>query len=333
MGEKTTVVNSEQTRERQLTSDEIAFNTKQLEILDKQLSAIDKSNEFQQGVFTSIEPVLQDYGKLLQSQVADLNDPITQQIQQKAKELQSQQLDFAAETLPIQRELLQEQLDTIKRGGAATPEQQAAIDEYTQAALESGTTDINRFLDETVGRIRNELAPSRGLRPGDTPILDEADRAAAEAVRQRGQLQSGLQAANVTAKINLPLAIQQLTGAQSQSQQGINLATQQFANTLSSNAAANRLQVSQLLGGAIGGGTSGGLGLAGINPSGFIQSGNYTSRGTTTQTENDPLGGLGGILSGAGAALKGLGAVGLFGPVGAGLSAGTMAFNSGSPIY
>lgn len=308
MGSSTTVETSG-TQTRTLSPQEIDYNNKQLAILDKQLSAIQQSNDFQQGVFNTLQPIINDYGTLLKQQVGDINDPVTQQILQKSKDLQLQQLNYASDTLPIQKELLQAQLDQIKSGGAATPEQQALIDKYTQAALSSGTTDINRFVDTTAQKIRNELTPARGLRPTDTPITNIGDLTSAEATRQYGQLESNLQAANAAAKINLPLAISQLTGAQNTAQQNINLATQNFSNTLAQNAATNRLNISGLLGNTLTNAQTGGVGLARISPSSFFPSGTTSYSGTQTVSQGF---GLGSILSGTGSLLSGLGAVGFF---------------------
>ncbi len=307
MGDKTTVVNNQSTT-RELSQDEIEFNTKQLELLTTQVEVLNSSAEFQQGQFDAVAPLIAQQSQLLESQIADLNDPVTQEIQQRSRELQLSQLEAAQADLPIQQELRQLQLDEIRRGGAATDEQKALIGEVTDRALESGEIDIDRFLDDALGRLRTELAPARGLRPGDTPITDVGDRVAAEAVRQRGQLVSNLRGAQASAELNFPLAVSQLTSGQAGFQQQVGQATSQFQAQLAAAASQNRLQVSNLIGSSIGQTGSGGIGLTSVSgPGGFIQSGTTTSSGTSTESTSL---GLGSILAGAGGLLTGLGGVG-----------------------
>ena len=295
MGSKTTV-------QRNLDQSEIDFNTKQLELLTKQVEVLGQSSDFQAGIFESIEPLIDQQTQLLESQITDLDDPVVQEIQQRSRDLQLAGLEAAEADLPIQQELRQLQLDEIRRGGAATDEQKALIGEITERGIESGQVDIDRFLDDALGRIRNELAPARGLRPGDTPITDVGDRAAAEAVRGRSQLVSRLRGAQASAELNFPLAASQLTSAQAGFQQQFGAASSAFQAQLAQAASTNRLQVSNLIGGSIGQAGGSGTSLGSIGPGGFIQSGSQTQ---TTQP------GLGTILAGAGRLFMGLGKTGL----------------------
>jgi hypothetical protein len=304
MGSKTTVNSSQQ---RNLTGDELQFNQRQLDLLERQITLLDESADFQRGAFEAIGPLIEQQSQLLSAELDDLNDPVSQEIRSRSRELELQQIEFAGETLPVQRELLESELERIRRGGAASDEQKALIGDVTERSIEAGTADIDRFLDDALGRIRNELAPARGLRPTDTPILDVADDAVAEAVRQRGQLTSGLRAAQASAELNFPLAASQLASAQTQFQQSFGLDTAAFASRLSESASSNRLRVSELLRANIGDVSGRGIDLASITrPSGFIESGNFTSSSTQRASP-----GIGAILTGAGAGLRGLGAVGI----------------------
>ena len=99
----------------------------------------------------------------------------------------------------VSYEILQIRLEELRRGGAASPEQLRLIEEAGGAALEAGGVDIERFRTESLDALRNELAPSLGLRPSDTPILDRGGRVAAEATRQGGQLSSRIRQAQASA--------------------------------------------------------------------------------------------------------------------------------------
>ncbi|KKM75931.1 hypothetical protein LCGC14_1385310 [marine sediment metagenome] len=129
------------------------------------------------------------------------------------------------------------------------------------------------------------------ISPTDTPFIDRAARIAEEAVRQQGQLVSGLRQAEATAKLNFPLAAQQLQSAQTQFQQQLRESTSQFQGQLRNNAFLNRLRLSespQQLG----------LGLAtGVS----VPSLGRAPGGSRTVTSGGGGGiGIGGILSGVG---------------------------------
>ncbi len=184
MSSKTTVKPADPSPE------ERALQTKQLELATFQLSELQKQSALQ-------EQFASDIGPLLEQQAAD-----AQQARERGDAL-----------FPIQEELLQLALEDIRRGGAATPEQIELIQQAGDAALERGGTDIERFRTESLDAIRNELAPSLGLRPSDTPILDRGARVAAEATRQGGQLAAGIRGAEASAQLNFPLAQSQLLQA------------------------------------------------------------------------------------------------------------------------
>ncbi len=265
MTSKTTVQPSEPSAE------ERALQGKQLELATFQLEELRRQSTLQQEFAA-------DIGPLLEQQTADA---------QLARE-RSEQL------FPIQEELLQLALDDIRRGGAATPEQIDLIQQAGDAALERAGVDIERFRTEGLTALREELAPSLGLRPGDTPILDRGARVAAEATRQGGQLAAGVRGAEATARLNFPLAQSQLLQSSALGQQNLAQATSQFQDQLRQAAFTNRLNLQSNVGGL-------GLGLAtGVSvPFPGFQRGSTTSSGGFGLKEVAGLaGGAGGLLTG-----------------------------------
>ena len=265
MGSKTTTTVDPPSEE------EKALQQKQLELADFQLEELRRQSELQQQFAA-------DIGPLLEQQTAD-----AELARERGEAL-----------FPVQEELLQLALDDIRRGGAATPEQIGLIEEAASAGIAAGGVDIERFRTEGLEALREELAPSLGLRPGDTPILDRGARVAAEATRQGGQLAQRFRGAAATAQLSLPLAQSQLLQASALGQQSLGLATQQFQEKLRQAAFTNRLNLQSSIGGL-------GLGLAtGVNVGfpGF-------QRGQTSTTSG--LGTFIGPLLGAAGA--GLGAI------------------------
>ncbi len=123
--------------------------------------------------------------------------------------------------------------------------------------------------------MRNELAPSLGLLPGDTPILDRGSDIAAESARQQGQLVNRLSAEKAGSSLTFPLAAQ---GFQAQ---------------LAQNAFKNRLAL-------LGQDVSIGLGLAQAaspNPGFFGPTGEKTK---DFLGADDIIGATGGLLMGLG---------------------------------
>ncbi|MCZ6522550.1 MAG: tail fiber domain-containing protein [Alphaproteobacteria bacterium] len=214
---------------------------------------------------------------------------------------------------PIQEELLNLALEDLRRGGAATPEQISLIAQAGDAALERGGTDIERFRTDSLEALREELAPSPGLRPSDTPILDRGARVAAEATRQGAQLAAGIRGAEATARLNFPLAQSQLLQQSSLGLSRLTEATRQFQDQLRSSAIASRIGLFQSVGGQ-------GLGLANTartNIAGSLSSLRDVRLGSGTQTTSgfgQTVLGLGSVLSGVGAAGSLFGAGQVFGP-------------------
>ena len=200
---------------------------------------------------------------------------------------------------PIQDELLQRQLEDIRRGGAATPEQIARIDESTRAGFAAGSADIDTATEEGLKLLREELAPGLGLRPSDSPILDRGATLAREGVRQKSALGLGLQSAAAAAKLNYPLAATQVFGAQRQAERGFGESVLNFQQQLQQQAFQNRLA----LGGQI---TQGGLGLAGGGGSSALDAmtrARYAAAGTSTSREAG-LSDYGAVAAGLGALIK-----------------------------
>lgn len=208
-----------------------------------------------------------------------------------------------AELQPIQDEFLQLALEDARRGGAASPEQIRLIDEAADAALARGEVDISRFETQGLESLREELAPSLGLRPTDTPILDRGGKLAAEALRQRGALSESLRGASATARLNFPLSVTQVQGGFNLGQQGLLEATRSFQANLQQQAFANRLGIADLTSGI-------GSRLVG-NPAGTLSSAlNPLTQSrlaqTTQRTSGFGLNQIGQLASGVGGLLTGI---------------------------
>lgn len=230
-GSDTTVVNSPPPPPTQA---ELDIQGKNSQILSEQLDAIKAQNSYQKNLYDKVGPLF-DY------QISQMDQQ--KQLDPLSLELQKQQLNSAIKNGPIQDELLQRQLDQIKNGYAATPEQSRLIDQDTDAQLAAGKSDLSEFSRLGLEQIRNVLAPSAGLRPGDTPITDRGFQLEREGTRQFGQLESGLRSANANAKLNYPLASAGVSNASSQFQQSLQQSVRDFQTQLATQAAQNRLSL------------------------------------------------------------------------------------------
>ena len=257
------------------TAEETALTVKQTELAQFQLEELRRQTDLQQAEQERLAPLIAQFEELAPLQF----------------ELAKSELERVQRQGPISDELLQLELDAIRRGGAASPQQLDLIGQATEQGIALGESDISRFQGTATERIAQELAPSLGLRPSDTPVQDRAARVASEAVRQQGQLVRGLRQAEATAKLNFPLAAQQLQSAQVQFQQGLFQATSEFQSQLKNAAFLNRLRLSESP-------QQFGLGLAtGFSPN----IGAQFPRGSTTRTSSSPsLSGIGSVLSGIG---------------------------------
>jgi len=283
MGSKTTV----KTDIPEATAEEKQLQQANFELAQEQLSAIKRLGAFQEEQFEAQRP-----GFEAANREAEIRRGLETPEQQEARirsEFERTQATGAA-----QDELLQLQLEQLRSDGSATPEQKALIEQATGAALEAGESDISRFLAKGIEQVRTELAPSRGLRPGDTPITNAGFDLAEEAQRQQGQLVSNLRGAQASAELNFPLAQQQVQGAQLTSQQQIQAASKQFQDQLSQQAFQNRLAL-----------TSGqpSLGLSGPNLQSNLATQRIAGAPTTTSKSGFGLGEVGAAASGIGSVL------------------------------
>lgn len=227
---KTTVVNTPAPR----TAEEIEAQRLMLEELRRG-----------NALAVQMQPLLQQQITQQQSSIdrqAALDRLITpeMQAQQALEDFQRSQRTGAS-----QEELMRIQLEAARQGTKATPEQLAAINEATAAAQSQGESDIGRFLQQTLRQINEEAAQASGLRGTDAPMLRLSERAGEEAARQQGQLTSTLQGANANARLNFPLAQQQLTAGIASQAQSLNQGALQFQQQLQQQATANRNQLGQ----------------------------------------------------------------------------------------
>jgi hypothetical protein len=128
-------------------------------------------------------------------------------------------------------------IEDLERGGAASPEQVKLIGEATDAQIEGARSDIEEFQQRGMRLLSRELAPSLGLRPGDTPILDRGGELQQEGLRQFGQISRGARAAEAQARLNFPLAVSNLMG----NQINFNTAAQDFQSSLRQQSFNNRM--------------------------------------------------------------------------------------------
>jgi len=158
---------------------------------------------------------------------------------------------------PMQDELMQMQLDQLRQGGRATPEQLALIKEATDRGIEAGSGDIDEATRRGVGLISDELANSRGLRLTDSPLMNEAGRLARTGMDQKASLINNLRAGQAQAALNYPLAVNQLQSSMGMGQQNLMQSSQQFQDQLRIQAHQNRLAMT-------GQAASSGIGLGGL---------------------------------------------------------------------
>jgi hypothetical protein len=190
--------------------------------------------------------------------------------------------------LRAQSQLLFDELGRIQAGpGVPTEQQLAAIEDARRAQVASGEFDIERGETEAYRALREELAPRLGLRPTDTPIRQRGGFISAEALRQRGQLAQTAAQAAAQARLQYPLAANQLLSQQTQFQQGLSNSVSQFQEQLRQQAFNNRLLLSSQLGQVGAQAGQFGLGLAtGIQPqsSAFANIANAQQIGTVNTT-------------------------------------------------
>lgn len=201
-------------------------------------------------------------------------------------------------------QLLQQEMSRFASGNLATPEELAQIDAATNAAQTSGNIDIERSSSQALEQLREELAPQLGLKPTDTPIQDRAGRVAAEELRQKGQLTATLAGQKANSILNLPVNRSQILTNTLGQLSNLDMQRSQLAES----AFINRLRLAGQISGT-------GLGFAsGVNSTlpaltgtiGQNTTGSSTSGSTSGSWLNflpaigQGIGGVGGLLSGAG---------------------------------
>ncbi len=192
----------------------------------------------------------------------------------------------------VQDQLLAIELERIQAGGGATQREKDLIAESTNQALALGGSDLQQAAIQGIDLIKNELAPSLGLRPEDTPIIDRGGQIVTEGLRQFGQLERSLRGAQATAELNFPLARDQALAAQSGFTQQLGQSAAEFQRALQGQASNNRARL-------LGLGTVGGLGLQGASAQGLsiLQQGRQVNTRTSGRQSQNFGGALVSVLS------------------------------------
>lgn len=272
----------------------IKLNT---DLAKRQLANLDSLQPFQQELLKLTMDDLRRQGAMNTA----LEGAVTPEQQAAAYKAE---FDRAQKLGPVQDELLQLQLDQLRRGGAATPEQEKLIRESTEAGISAGSGDIDAATQRGIGLIADELANARGLRLSDSPISSEAALLAREGQIQKGSLVKNLRAAEASAKMNYPLAVQQMQSGIASTQQQLAQSAAQFNVDLRQRAYQNRLalagQTSQQ---GIGLASIGGGGAAALNALTGSRLANSTQSRSVSNSLSGPekLNTLGNLASGIGA--------------------------------
>lgn len=272
------------------TEEERRLTALSAELAQKQLDSINQLQPFQLELLKSSQADLNRTNRLNSAMDAAIT-PEMQAQQARAEFDRNQRLG------PMQDEMLKLQLDQLRQGGRATPEQIQQIKEATDASIAAGTNDINTQTSRGIGLISDELANSRGLRLSDSPIKSEAALLTRAGNDQIGSLTTNLRANQANAVLNFPLAAQGVQSGINQSQQGLNQAAQNFQNQLRQQAYTNRLAMT-------GTAQSGGIGIASIGPGNSALSALTNSRmagATTNSSRNPSLADWGALAGGIGA--------------------------------
>lgn len=167
--------------------------------------------------------------------------------------------------------LFADELQRLQQGPEASPEQQELINQIAESRIQAGSSDIQAALQDSLGLLRSELAPSRGFRPEDTPIQDRGQVLAKESLRLTEDLINQARGQQAQQLLDYPLAASQLRGQQVRSLQdiglqesqfgrGMGLSLQQFQDQLRTNDLSRRLAVGEQ-----------GLQLAGLGPTNIGQ--------------------------------------------------------------
>ena len=145
-------------------------------------------------------------------------------------------------------------LSDLQRGNQASLSDLGNIGRFSDLAIQSGLSDLTKFQEDSLERIRNASA-ERGLRPGDTPITDQFQDLGEENSRQAQQLISQIRGQQAQQNLLFPLQRGQLTtqqfgalqsGTQGQRELGQGILAQGEANRLAQIPIAAQLGLGQL---------------------------------------------------------------------------------------
>lgn len=281
------------------TAEEKEYTRQQIELAKQQLAFLEEQHGWQSEIFRLTQPLLEKYSLLVDQEFNESQDPAAIELRNKQRQLDAANIDASLANVPIQQELLQRQLDEIRRGGRATDEQKALIADITNRAIEAGDYDIDRFLNTGLNKIREEMAPARGMRPDDAPMIDAAQRVLEEATRQKGQLSGNLRGSQAQAELNFPLNAGAVTNGWNQWQQTFNQNSSQFLSQLRNQAQANRSQLMSQLFQSPMSALESGINLVNASRPNPVDFPRNTTQ-TTKQSGGSVLGGIGGLLSGIG---------------------------------
>ena len=222
-----------------------------------------------------------------------------------------------ARQLPGEFRDLFSQLDTLQgdvsRGRTASPEDARLIQGAADQAIQAGLIDVSRFTEQSIADLIERVTPARGLRPGDSPIIDRGGEIVAEGTRQAGQLISGIRGQQAQQMLQFPLqrraADLSSVGLQVETLGGL----QDFQRVLRDNAFLNRMRLGAGLGDIGTQQQSFGLGLATgvpVNLSGTLASiasaQGQTTSGSQSGSFGQGLANIGALAGGAGALLTGI---------------------------
>lgn len=298
------------------TKEEMALVRQQLDLASQQLANLSKIGDFTSEQFQQFLPTLANQ---------------VNQFLPKEQQITADSLNFADKQINAQGDLLQSELDAIKNGFALTPEQSQLISSGADAAINAGLSDIGRFRDESIRALTQETSVARGLRPEDTPIIDQGGRIVNESQRLAQNLISQVRAQESQQKLDFPITVGNAQAQRTQAQQTLGASTSSFVQQLQQQAFQNRLNLTNLTGTL-------GLNLAGIGPNPNTLpslTGARTAATTTTSKTSgggllDILKGVGAVAGGAGGLITGLSGAGLIGSSAA--AAGGTGFTSSSGL-
>jgi hypothetical protein len=222
------------------TGRELALEDVQLDFARKMLSEFQQQREFQ-ALQRGVVPAAI-------SEMGGVSDPLSALSQDERAAAVRENYRQALAGSRRAAEISDLELDRIRRGGAASPEQIATIRAAADAELESGLRDISRYASAQREAVGTELAPRLGLHRADTPILDRGHRIAAEAVNAAGRLASDVRGREAQARLSYPLAANQATSAAAQPQQALGWSRSDVLAQLNQQAFQNRLALTGQVG-------------------------------------------------------------------------------------